>query len=108
VDHIIALKHGGLSRPENLAYACAICNRAKGTDIGSLIPETQTVIRLFNPRTDRWEEHFHFDAGSVLIEPLTEIGRVTVQLLRFNDVEHILERQLLVEVGHYPPHGMIR
>ena len=29
VDHIISLKHGGSSNPNNLAYACALCNRAK-------------------------------------------------------------------------------
>src|SRR5919205_733252 len=36
VDHIISLKHGGSSDPSNLAYACALCNRAKGSDIGSI------------------------------------------------------------------------
>src|ERR1051325_4967074 len=36
VDHIISLKHGGSTEPENLAYACALCNRAKGTDVGSI------------------------------------------------------------------------
>ena len=36
VDHIISLKHGGSSEPENLAYARAFCNRAKGSEIGSI------------------------------------------------------------------------
>ncbi len=36
VDHIISLKHGGSSEPENLAYACALCNHAKGSDVGSV------------------------------------------------------------------------
>src|SRR5205814_10100623 len=36
VDHIIGLKHGGSSEADNLAYACALCNRAKGSDIGSI------------------------------------------------------------------------
>jgi hypothetical protein len=36
VDHIISLKHGGSTEPDNLAYACALCNRAKGSDVGSL------------------------------------------------------------------------
>ena len=29
VDHIISLKHGGSTDLDNLAYACAMCNRAK-------------------------------------------------------------------------------
>jgi 5-methylcytosine-specific restriction endonuclease McrA len=27
VDHIISLKHGGQTEADNLAYACAFCNR---------------------------------------------------------------------------------
>jgi hypothetical protein len=36
VDHIIAEKHGGVTEPANLAYACFICNNNKGSDIASL------------------------------------------------------------------------
>jgi len=28
---LVSLKHGGSSEPENLVYACALCNRAKGS-----------------------------------------------------------------------------
>ena len=34
-DHLIALKHGGKTSPENLALACFDCNRFKGSDIAS-------------------------------------------------------------------------
>jgi 5-methylcytosine-specific restriction endonuclease McrA len=30
VDHIISEKHGGQTEADNLAYACAFCNRAMG------------------------------------------------------------------------------
>jgi 5-methylcytosine-specific restriction endonuclease McrA len=33
VDHIISEKHGGPTLADNLAYACAFCNRAKGSDM---------------------------------------------------------------------------
>ena len=36
VDHIISIKHSGSTELGNLAYACAPCNRAKGSDIGSI------------------------------------------------------------------------
>jgi 5-methylcytosine-specific restriction endonuclease McrA len=58
VDHIISEKHGGATDAGNLAYACAFCNRAKGSDIGSIVPGTGHFVRFFNPRTDRWAEHF--------------------------------------------------
>ena len=61
VDHIISLKHGGSSEPNNLAYACALCNRAKGSDVGS-ISTSGEFTRFFNPRTDQWAEHFRLDA----------------------------------------------
>ena len=35
-DHIISVKHRGLSTLENLAWSCFDCNRFKGTDIASL------------------------------------------------------------------------
>src|SRR6185503_2832990 len=43
VDHIISLKHGGSSDPDNLAYACAPCNRAKGSDVASISASSQRL-----------------------------------------------------------------
>ena len=59
MEHIIAVKHGGSSSLDNLALACPYCNRAKGTDLGSLDPATGTLTPFFNPRTQPWHEHFH-------------------------------------------------
>ncbi len=101
VDHIIAEKHGGLTELENLAFACAVCNRAKGTDIASLVPGTERLVRLFNPRVDRWDDHFRIRADSLLIEPLSDMGAVTAHLLGFNEIERVLERQALVKIGHF-------
>ena len=86
----------------NLAFACAFCNRAKGTDIASLVPGALTLVRLFNPRTDSWDDHFQLDAESLVIEPLTDIGTVTAQLLCLNEIERVLERQALARIGHFP------
>ncbi len=36
VDHVVSRKHGGGDEDTNLALACVICNRHKGTDLGSL------------------------------------------------------------------------
>lgn len=100
VEHIISRKHGGSSELENLALACVFCNRYKGSDIATLTPETNELVRFYNPRTDRWQEHFRLNG--VVIEPLTEIGEATVRILQMNHDDQILERQVLSRRGRYP------
>ena len=100
VVHIISLKHGGRSEWENLAFACAFCNRRKGSDVGTVSPATGHFLRLFNPRTDIWSEHFRL-AGA-RIDALTEMGAGTARILGFNDSDRLLERHSLVAVGRYP------
>lgn len=100
VDHIISLKHGGTSDIENLAYACVFCNRFKGSDIGSIILETQEFTRFYNPRRDRWADHFQLT--DAMLAPITSIGKVTARILGFNDSDRLLERQLLIAQQKYP------
>jgi hypothetical protein len=56
IEHISAEKHGGKTVLENLALACPYCNRYsnrfKGTDLGSLDPESGLLIPFFNPRSN--------------------------------------------------------
>ena len=99
VDHILSRKHGGTTEFSNLALSCARCNRAKGTDIGSVHPESEDLVRLFNPRRDRWDEHFRIDGPRIV--GLTLIGQVTVTLLQFNQDERLLERALLQQAGRF-------
>jgi len=42
VDHIISEKHGGPTTADNLADACVFCNRAKGSDVASIVPGSGT------------------------------------------------------------------
>lgn len=103
VDHIISEKHGGPTDPSNLAFACFVCNRRKGSDIGSILPSTSVFVRFFNPRTDLWAEHFTLADDALLIEPRTDIGAATARILAFNDPERQMEREALHAVGRYPP-----
>jgi hypothetical protein len=102
IDHIISRKHGGLSDPENLAYACVLCNRHKGSDVASIDPHTREAVPLFHPRRDRWADHFRLDGER--ITPISPVGGVTVQLLHMNAAERLAERQLLQRLGVYPAH----
>lgn len=102
IDHIVSRKHGGSSSADNLALACIVCNRHKGSDVASIDARTGEVVRLFHPRRDRWLDHFRIRGEQ--IEPLTEVGRVTVELLRLNTGERLSERRLLQSLGDYPSH----
>lgn len=101
MEHIIAEKHGGVTSAENLALACPYCNRAKGTDLGSIDPDTGTLTPFFNPRIQAWQKHFQVNDDAQIVG-LTPEGRVTTKILQFNHPERLLERQQLVAVGQYP------
>ena len=100
VDHVVSEKHGGLTVAENLAYACLVCNRYKGSDLGSILVPAGDLIRFFNPRIDVWSDHFSLDG--TIIKPLTAIGQVTERILRFNAIERLMEREALRAIGRYP------
>jgi len=100
IDHVIAEKHGGETSSHNLCLSCLECNTFKGSDIGSEDPKTGHLTRLFNPRQQKWDEHFQFDGA--FIEGLSPEGRVTVFLLRLNQPERVEDRGELLSVGRYP------
>ena len=92
VDHIIAIRHGGKSVPENLAYCCSRCNRNKGSDLTTVLPDESTIIRIFNPRVDVWDDHF--ETGNGVIYAKSNIGVATIKLLDFNTPERVIGRQI--------------
>lgn len=96
-DHIVPRQHGGDTVEGNLALACLRCNRYKGTNVGSFDPLTGVLTSLFNPRIHNWNSRFEWDGA--LIRPITPEGRVTVKILRLNDVDRVSERQLLLNIG---------
>ncbi len=84
----------------NLALACFDCNRFKGSDIASVDPITGELVALFNPRTQRWANHFGLRGG--VIVPLTAVGRVTEKLLQLNLGSRVEVRERLVAINAYP------
>lgn len=89
IDHIISEKHGGSTQAQNLALACAFCNRAKGSDIAAL-DDNGTVAPLFHPRKDLWDDHFQRKGNRIL--GITSTGQATVRLLKFNAPARLDER----------------
>jgi hypothetical protein len=101
IDHIIARKHHGPTRPGNLCLACFACNNHKGSNISGIDVKTKKIVGLFNPRRHKWSRHFRW-AGPVLVG-LTPSGRATVAVLEINLDYRINFRQKLIEEGLFPP-----
>src|SRR5262245_61399441 len=99
-DHIISEKHGGLTLEDNLANACFRCNRGKGSDVGSIYWESGEFVRFFNPRTDRWSDHFQLVDAEIV--GLTPIGKVTARILNFNRRGPLMLRKELLAMKCYP------
>lgn len=100
IDHLVALKHGGKTISENLALACISCNRLKGSDLTAIDPSENSIVPLYNPRSQVWTDHFEF--VGVFIRGLTPAGRGTTALLRLNDLDRLSVRQGLMAAGRFP------
>lgn len=98
IEHIISLKHGGSSELDNLAYACAICNINKGTDIATFLDDLDKPIRFFHPRRDQWNQHFVLEHMGYL-QAKTEIGAATIKILDLNHPDAMIERKIMIEKG---------
>jgi hypothetical protein len=102
IDHIIPLARGGQTTPDNLALACVSCSLRKGAREMTTDPQTGAIVRLFNPRHDRWEEHFAWQ-NDVMLVGLTEIGRATVAALDLNRPLILAIRRAEIALGRHPP-----
>jgi len=103
IDHIVPRSAGGSDERENLAAACYRCNEFKGTKTHAVDPATGELVSLFNPRTQKWHEHFVWANGGLHIVGLTPTGRATVVALRLNN-EYVVEaRALWIARDWHPP-----
>jgi HNH endonuclease len=98
IDHIISLKHGGLTEEKNLANACPICNINKGSDVATILQDIRLSIRFYNPRIDQWADHFEAHSSGLII-PKTSIGEATIKILELNQTDSIIERSKMVKLG---------
>ena len=90
IEHIVALQHGGETVASNLAWSCHHCNLHKGPNLSGIDPQSDTVVRLFHPRTDRWEDHFMLEGG--LVRGISATGRATVRVLAMNSLRRVVLR----------------
>jgi HNH endonuclease len=104
IEHIIPIARGGTSDESNLWLSCPLCNRAKGDRIAAMDPDTRAEVSLFDPRTQRWSEHFRWTADGLRVNGLTPTGRATVAALHLaDDPDAITVRGFWVLAGWHPP-----
>ena len=101
-DHFRPKADGGETVPANLVWACPHCNHDKRELILTLDPQSRLYTRLFNPRTDKWNEHFQWTKDKLAIRGKTATGRATVRLLRMNRSVARHVRWLLLLAGEHP------
>lgn len=100
IDHI---DPDGGDAIENLCLACWNCNNHKRKITEILHPATDTMTPLFNPRTQRWTDHFEWIDNGQVIRGLTPIGDVTISRLKMNRLQLVVARQRWIEGGYHPP-----
>ena len=100
VDHIVPVSANGPTEFENLALACVSCSLRKGAREFFVDPESGVQCRLFQPRTDLWNDHFLWDGPRLIGR--TPTGRATVEGLQLNRPLIIAVRDEESHWGRHP------
>ena len=102
VEHPVPKSQGGSDEHSNHALSCRSCNLYKSDTSRALDPVSREFVQLFNPRFDRWNEHFSVDPGAVEIAGLTAKARATIESLRMNSPLQRAARQQWVLLELFP------
>ena len=102
VEHIVPLSLKGTNDETNLALSCRSCNLRKGVSIQGREDDSDSDVRFFHPRKDRWYEHFRADTDSGQLIGTTPIGVVTIKCLKMNSVAQVTARRLWIQLGLFP------
>jgi HNH endonuclease len=102
-DHIKPVSKGGETTFENLCLACRSCNEFKSDSTEATDPLTGEIVPLFNPRTQRWLDHFGWSPDGTRVEGLNAVGRATIVCLRMNNPVIIVARSRWTLGGWHPP-----
>jgi hypothetical protein len=95
VDHFVPISRGGTDELDNLVLACRSCNTFKAFHQSGITSDS-IGVRLFNPRTDVWDDHFGFDVENGEVIGLSEIGIGTINRLRINSRFQIRARRFWI------------
>ncbi len=103
IEHISPVSRGGETVLDNLALACPGCNGHKYNKTEAPDPVDGGLAALFNPRQQRWQDHFKWSDDFTHIVGLTPTGRATVSALNMNRPGVVNIRGALFALGSHPP-----
>ena len=104
IEHIIPRARGGTSDESNLWLSCPLCNRSKSDRTSAPDPDSGADVPLFNPRRQRWSEHFRWSDDGLRILGLTPTGRATAAALHLaDDPDALTVRSYWILAGWHPP-----
>jgi hypothetical protein len=93
----------GADSEDNLCLACEFCNQYKWTKTEGVDLQSGQVVSLFNPRQQKWSDHFAWSDDGAQIIGLTACGRATVVALNLNNALAVTVRKNWVIAGWHPP-----
>jgi hypothetical protein len=101
--HVEHIHPDGPDVLENLCLSCPSCNLSKARATSAPDPDTDETVPLFNPRIQRWSEHFEWRQNGQVLRGLTPAGRATIVRLRMNQPRLVEARSIWVLAGIHPP-----
>lgn len=101
--HIEHIDPNGGDKPDNLCLSCSSCNLSKAEAISALDLETHDLVSLFNPRQQRWVDHFAWIEEGTRLLGKTPTGRATIARLGMNRERVVTARKIWVRAGAHPP-----
>jgi HNH endonuclease len=103
VDHVTPRSLGGTANADNLALCCHGCNQHKSRRTAASDPATDSLVPLFHPCEQRWEEHFAWNGDFTRIIGLIPTGRATISVLQLNRPGLMNLLRVLYAIGEHPP-----
>jgi hypothetical protein len=102
-EHVPPRVKGAGDTPDELAWSCPYCNGYKHIKTHARDPQSNRLMPLFNPRRQKWSQHFAWSDSYLNIIGLTATGRATVEALKLNREELVNLRGALLLTGDHPP-----
>lgn len=103
IEHTVPEALGGLTTRANLWAVCRYCNLLKRDQVSARDPDTEALTALFNPREQRWSDHFVWSEEGLHIRGRTPTGRATVGALDLNRALLVRARAYWIAAGWHPP-----
>ena len=103
IDHVLPVVRDGSDDSDNLCLACELCNQYKWTKTDEVDPLGGQRVPLFNPRRQKWSDHFAWSGNGAEITGLSPVGRATVIALSLNNELAVTVRKNWFQAGWHPP-----